>query len=77
MPELAEIVWFLIVKIVFESGIAVSELLKEFVLRAHRIEVERFAGGEDDDLLGEIAVIGVIQAVYTPVSLALPCMRSL
>jgi hypothetical protein len=52
-------------------------LLKELVLRAHRIEVERFAGGEDDDLLGEIAVIGVIQAVYTPVSLALPCMRSL
>lgn len=77
MPELAEIVWFLIVKIVFESGIAVSELLKEFVLRAHRIEVERFAGGEDDNLLGEVAVIGVIQAVCTSISLVLPCMRSL
>jgi hypothetical protein len=77
VPELAEIVWFLIVKIVFESGIAVSELLKEFVLRAHRIEVEWFAGGEDDDLLGEVAVIGVIQAVCTSISLALPCVRSL
>jgi hypothetical protein len=77
VPELAEIVWFLIVKIVFESGIAVSELLKEFVLRAHRIEVERFAGGEDDDLLGEVAVIGVIQAVCTSISLVLPYMRSL
>lgn len=47
------------------------QLLEEFVLRAHGVEVEWIARREDDDLLGEVAVIGVVQAVFESISIVL------
>jgi hypothetical protein len=77
MPELAQVIRLLIIEIIFEGSVAMPQLLKEFVLRAHGIEVEGFAGREDDNLLREVAVVGVIQAVYTPISILSSCIRNL
>jgi hypothetical protein len=68
MPELAKLVWFLVVKRIFEVRVAVPQLLEEVMLRAHGIEVEGIARGEDDDLLREVAIVGVVKTVYTVVS---------
>ena len=64
MPELAKLVRFLVVEGVFEVSIAVSELLEELVLRRHGIEVERVTGRKDDDLLGEVAIVRIVEAVW-------------
>lgn len=50
----------MIVKRIFEGGIAVTERLKEGVFGGERGEIEWFAWREDDDLLGEIPVVGVV-----------------
>lgn len=53
----------MVVQRVFKSNVAVSELLVELVLGFHGVEVEGVAGGEDDDLFGEVAVVWIIQTV--------------
>jgi hypothetical protein len=63
VPELAQVVRFLVVEGVFETGVTVAELLEEGVFRIEGGEVEGIAGGEDDDLLGEVAVIRGVEAV--------------
>lgn len=68
MPQLAEVVVFLQVERILEVGVAMPQLLEEFVLRLHGVEVERVAGREDDDLLGEVAVAGVVQAVLNEIA---------
>ena len=64
MPELPYIVGLLRVQLVFESGVALAKNGQELFLVLHAIEVERVARVEDDDLLGEIAIIGIVQAVW-------------
>jgi hypothetical protein len=54
----------MVVQRVFEGNVTVSELLVELVLGFHGVEVEGIAGGEDDDLFGEVAVVWVIQTVW-------------
>jgi hypothetical protein len=63
MPKLAQIVRFLVIERVFERGVAVSQLLKEVVLRSHGVKIEGVAGGEDDYLLGEVAIIWIVETV--------------
>jgi hypothetical protein len=40
----------------------------EFRLIPHAAEVERIARGENDDLLGEVTVIGVVQTICAPLT---------
>lgn len=68
MPKLAQFVWFLVVQRIFEGGVAVPQLLEEVVFGAHGIEVEGITWGEDDDLLREVAIVGVVETVYIAVS---------
>lgn len=63
VPELARVVVRLGVEGVLELGIPLSHLGVEARLVPYGVEVERFPGAEDDDLLGEVAVVRVIQAV--------------
>lgn len=60
VPQLAQVIGLLVVESVFEIGITVAELLEEDMFGGHIVEVERFAGGEDDYLFGEVAIIWVV-----------------
>ena len=60
MPELAGIVVLLCVESIFKLCIPLSQLGKEGRFVWQSVEVEGFSGAEDDDLLGEVAVMGVI-----------------
>jgi hypothetical protein len=64
VPELAEVIWFLIVESIFEISVAVAELLKEGVFGGESGEVKGVTGGEDDNLLGKVAIVWIIEAVY-------------
>lgn len=60
VPELTSIVWMLGVERILEVGVALAQEGVKMGFIGHGVEVEGLAGGEDDDLLGEIAVIGVV-----------------
>ena len=64
VPELAQVVGFLVVEGILEGGVAVAEGLEEGVLGGQGGEVEGLAGREDDDLLGEVAVVRIVQTVW-------------
>jgi hypothetical protein len=63
MPELARLVYFVLVEFVFEGAVAVAEELVEggFVLEGG--EVEGLTRREDYGLLGEVTIVWVIQAI--------------
>jgi len=60
MPELAQIVWLLIIKGVFEFCVAVPERLEEGMLGGKCRKVKGFAGREDYDLLREVTILRII-----------------
>ncbi len=60
VPELPSVVWTLGVESVFEVGVALAQEGVEMGFVGHGVEVEGLTGGEDDDLLGEVAVIWVV-----------------
>ncbi len=63
VPELASVVWLFGVKGIFEVSVSLAEEGVEMGFVGHGVEVEGLAGGEDDDLFGEVAVIWVVQAI--------------
>ena len=60
MPELAGVIKLFGVEGVFKGSIALAEERVEMGFVGYGIEVEGLAGGEDDDLFGEVAVIRVV-----------------
>lgn len=64
VPELTGVIEGFLVEGVFEFGVAFSEEAVEVEIVANGGEVERFARVEDDDLFGEVAIIGVVKTVY-------------
>lgn len=60
VPELPGVVVLLRVEGVFELGVPLSHFGVECRFVADRVEAEGFARAEDDDLLGEVAVVGVV-----------------
>ena len=64
MPQLPQVVRFLEVEGIFESRVAVAKLLEEGMFGGESIEIERVARRKDDDLVGEIAIIGIVEAIY-------------
>ena len=65
VPELAGVIWLFGIEGVFEGGVALAEEGVEMGFVGHGVEVEGLARGEDDDLFGEVAVAGIVQAVCT------------
>ena len=63
VPQLPRIVRPGRVEGVFELGVALAQEGVELGLVAHRVKVEGLARVEDDSLLGEVAIVGVIEAV--------------
>ena len=53
---MARLIELLFVQLVFEFGIFLPQQLMEFGLVFYVCEFERFAGGEDDGLFGEVTV---------------------
>jgi hypothetical protein len=47
----------------------VPQLLEEVVLGAHGIEIERLSRREDDDLFRKVAIVWVVETVYSTVSI--------
>ena len=62
-PELAGIGICLGVEVVFELDVAPGQERLELELVLEVGEGEGLAGTEDDDLFGEVAVVGVVEAV--------------
>ena len=61
MPELARrVVALPVVQVVLELGVALAQPRVELDLVPHRVEVERLPGAEDDGLLGEVPVRGIV-----------------
>ena len=60
VPELPGVVGLLSVESVFEGSIALAKERMEMGFIGHGVEVEGLAGGEDDDLFGEVPVVGVV-----------------
>lgn len=61
VPQLARrVLAFAVVELVLEFGVPLAQDALELDLVSHRGEVEGLAGAEDDGLLGEIAVVGVV-----------------
>jgi hypothetical protein len=63
VPELPCLVLLAQIELVFESVVAAAEQLVEGGFIGELREVEGFAGREDDGLFGEVAVVGVVEAV--------------
>ena len=63
VPELAGLVGGFSVEDIFEGSVAVAEEGAEFGFVAYAIEVEGVAWAEDDDLFGEISIIGVVETI--------------
>ena len=64
VPELTVIVWRLFVEFVFKGCITLAQDLVKFKLVAHAIEIERIARTEDNDLLGEVSIMRVVEAIW-------------
>lgn len=60
VPELSRIVGGDVVQLVFELGIALAKEGVELGFVAHVVEVKGLARVEDDGLLREVAIIGVV-----------------
>ena len=67
VPELSRVRRGELVELILELDIALGKDVLELGLVAERGEVEGLAGGEDGDLLGEVAVVGVVEAVCSRV----------
>ena len=65
VPQLPGRVPRLGIQRIFKGGVPLRQLLMELGLVLHLVELERFSGGEDDDLLAEVAIVGIVQAIYT------------
>lgn len=64
MPQLAgRVLPLLVVEQVLELGVPASQLGLERKIIAEGVEVEGLSGAENDGLLGEIAVMGIVQAI--------------
>jgi hypothetical protein len=63
VPQLARVGLLLAVQRVLELGVAPAQQGVELELVADGPEVEGLAGGEDDDLLGEVAIVRVVEAI--------------
>ena len=60
MPELTGLIGLFLIQSVLEGGVALPQYGMELRLVAHTAEVERVAGCEDDNLLGEVSVVGIV-----------------
>lgn len=67
VPELSGFVVLLGVQLVFEIRVPLSQDPLEFRFVSHLVELERFAGVEDDGLIGEVAILGVVEAICSSV----------
>ena len=67
VPELSRVRGADLVELVLELDVALGKQVLELGLVAERGEVEGLAGREDGDLLGEVAVVGVVEAVCSKV----------
>ena len=63
VPHLTGVVWVFGIEGIFEGGIALAEEGVEVGFVGHRVEVKGLAGGEDDDLFGEVAIVRIVQAI--------------
>ena len=60
VPELAGVVWVFSIEGIFESGVTLAEQGVEMGFVGDGVEVEGLAGGENDDLFGEVAIIWIV-----------------
>ena len=60
VPELPRVVGGVFIKVVFELGVTLAEEGVKFGFVAHGVEVKGLAWVEDDSLLGEVAIVGVV-----------------
>ena len=65
MPQLSALIEDFSIQGVFESSIALSQLLVKLRLIGHAIEIESLAGAEDDDLFGKVAIVGIVKAIWS------------
>lgn len=63
MPELTGFVVFFLIQSVLERSITLPQQLVEFRFILDTAKIERIARREDDNLLGEISVVGIVEAV--------------
>lgn len=68
MPELARLAVLLLIHLVLELGVAAAVLAVERGLVRECAEVKGLAGGPDDYLLAEVAVLRVVQTVLDEVA---------
>lgn len=60
MPKLPRLVHFLLIQSIFKLGVAKSQLLVEFRFVLDLGKVEWLARREDDGLLREVAIVGIV-----------------
>lgn len=76
MPKLPGFVGFFLIQRILEGGVALPQCGMELRLVAHTAKVEWITGCEDDNLFGEVSVIGIVQTIYKLQSVSwLQCMR--
>lgn len=63
VPQLPALVVILFVQLILELCVSLAQDAVELGLVFERAEDEGVAGMEDDDLLGEVTVVGIVQAV--------------
>lgn len=63
VPQLSNFVIRLLVQLIFELSISLSQDFLKFKLIADAIKIKRIARIEDNGLIGEVPIMGIVKAI--------------